>query len=101
MSKTLSISLISTDLGGNSKGKENFLRNGGETFKTTLYISIDDINYSPYVGLINNYSDPSNNLLNNNLEIQTTLTKGEEQNSKIYIKAVVEITTNSVTGRTI
>ena len=101
LSKTLSISLISTDLGGNSKGKENFLRNGGETFKTTLYISIDDINYSPYVGLINNYSDPSNNLLNNNLEIQTTLTKGEEQNSKIYIKAVVEITTNSVTGRTI
>lgn len=98
--KNLGVTLSINDFGGNSKGFENFTRSGSETFKITLEVGLDDETFTIYEANIPYTEGGSSNqvlnqYLNNKLSPFTKLIYEEEENNKLYIKAKLEIVTNS------
>lgn len=104
----LSINLISSDLGGNDGGKENFTRRGSETFSITIYAAttIDRLISGTKASVLlsnGNYSEsPNNTNLDKNLTARFLLGDNDtelKKAEKLYIKVAITITTNSVTGQ--
>lgn len=97
----LSVNLQINDFGGNNLCFENFKRNGNETFKITLYVSLNDeefIEYNteiPYEEGVS-ASKVFNEYLNKTLKPFTTLNSEQLNKGKLYIKAKLDIITNSV-----
>lgn len=98
--KELNVILSINDFGGNSKGFDNFKRSGEESFNITLYISLNDEAFTAYEANIP-YKEGANSIqvlnkyLNTKLIPYIQLNNGEEENNKLYIKAKLEIITNS------
>lgn len=99
----LSVNLQINDFGGNNLRFENFKRNGNETFKITLYVSLNDeefIEYNteiPYEEGVS-ASKVFNEYLNNTLKPFTTLNSEQLNQGKLYIKAKLDIITNYAQG---
>ena len=104
--KNLNVTLSINDFGGNSRGFENFTRGGSETFKVTLEVGLDDETFTTYEASIPYAEGGSSNqvlnkYLNNKLIPFTKLIHEEEENNKLYIKAKLEIVTNSFSNNII
>lgn len=98
--KKLDVALSINDFGGNSKGFENFTRSGAESFKIILEVGFDDTTFFTYEANIPYDGEESgkqvlNRFLNKMLIPFAELVNGEEESSKLYIKATLEIITNS------
>lgn len=106
----LSVNLISSDLGGNDGGKENFTRSGAETFSIAIYAAttIDGLTSGRTASVLlsnGDYSEsPNNKNLDKNLIARFLLGDNDaelKEAEKLYIKVAITITTNSVTSQVI